>query len=586
MKVLAGASALLWSSLLASRAVLASPSPNFELSKTSVHIDRHREALDNGEIIVRVQRTSDLFSDPTASQDARLLLEKDTHIALRIQLDPTAGSVNINDHPLDVASEEPSVAVITADTFTLPTTHDSPVADADLMLSLANEMSPGIVAVEVRVESEPVTPTIQMVTMDITSSEGDDAAKRVPTVEDVSIRKVLLWVRITEVEGQEVPHATTIYSPILQLVVEGSKGKVSKISTLSIDGKPPIESILRKPRPVKGFKLPPLEQAGMPDKGKTSHARPPRPPHHHEGDEERPDHHEVHEHRPSPPHHGKHDGEDGPTLPRPPQPPQPPQAPPRPHHPHHHHGNHKRPGFFAWLMSKIGFSPPPSSSSFHRPCPGMLRKMHEQAVAEAREGLTEYERKRPSHKLETHRVMTENPFSGTFDDDEGYTEIDAEIVADDDKAVGGMVREKYGKHGRPLDHHHHHHYGHHEHHRPHHHHGKCARFFHRLAIGFVYGMATIGTVLMSGYTLFAVGLLCVGTVAVHGLRHFARRNGNGSGGAISLADDDTEAPLLGEKDEKEETTQREQPESLRQVVVDEGSSTPQQEPPMYEAPKY
>ena len=30
--------------------------PNFEISKTSVSIDRHREALDNGEIVVRLQR--------------------------------------------------------------------------------------------------------------------------------------------------------------------------------------------------------------------------------------------------------------------------------------------------------------------------------------------------------------------------------------------------------------------------------------------------------------------------------------------------------------------------------------------------
>ena len=30
--------------------------PNFEITKTSVDIDRHREQLDRGEIVVRVQR--------------------------------------------------------------------------------------------------------------------------------------------------------------------------------------------------------------------------------------------------------------------------------------------------------------------------------------------------------------------------------------------------------------------------------------------------------------------------------------------------------------------------------------------------
>lgn len=43
--------------LLASlSSAVASPNPNYEISKTSVNVDKHREKLDNGEIIVRVQR--------------------------------------------------------------------------------------------------------------------------------------------------------------------------------------------------------------------------------------------------------------------------------------------------------------------------------------------------------------------------------------------------------------------------------------------------------------------------------------------------------------------------------------------------
>ena len=51
-------------------------------------------------------RTDDLFSDPTADHEAKLLLEKNTHIALRIQLDKSSGKVNVNDQPLDVTDHK------------------------------------------------------------------------------------------------------------------------------------------------------------------------------------------------------------------------------------------------------------------------------------------------------------------------------------------------------------------------------------------------------------------------------------------------------------------------------------------------
>ncbi|CAD6577361.1 MAG: hypothetical protein CYPHOPRED_000223 [Cyphobasidiales sp. Tagirdzhanova-0007] len=233
------AAALLASSCLFQAAIGA---PNFEISKTSLSVDRHREALDNGEILVRVQRTDDLFSDPSANEDAKLLLEKNTHIALRIQLDSVAGTVNVNDEPLDLASDDSRVTAIKAEAFRLPAEHDSPVADADMMLSLLGQMSPGIVGVEVKVESSPITPKVGIVDF----GTGDAP----PTVNAVSIRKVGLWIRVFEIEGKQLPHTTSIYTPILQLVVTGSEGKVMKIETLSVDGRDPVNEALSAPGPV------------------------------------------------------------------------------------------------------------------------------------------------------------------------------------------------------------------------------------------------------------------------------------------------------------------------------------------------
>ena len=62
-----------------------------------------------------MRRTDDLFSDPSANEDAKLLLEKNTHIALRIQLDSVAGTVNVNDEPLDLASDDSRVTAIKAE---------------------------------------------------------------------------------------------------------------------------------------------------------------------------------------------------------------------------------------------------------------------------------------------------------------------------------------------------------------------------------------------------------------------------------------------------------------------------------------
>jgi hypothetical protein len=55
--------------------------------------------------------TQDLFSDPTADSAAELLLERDTHLFLKIQLDADKGKINVNDASLDISGNDKSAPV-------------------------------------------------------------------------------------------------------------------------------------------------------------------------------------------------------------------------------------------------------------------------------------------------------------------------------------------------------------------------------------------------------------------------------------------------------------------------------------------
>ena len=136
------------------------------------------------------------------------------------------------------------------------------MVSADEMYALMDQLSAGIAKIEVRLETEPVSPAIGMATY----TEGEE----LPSIQSISVRKVGLWIRITEIEGKEVVHSHSIYTPILQLVVTSSGGKVNKISTLAIDGKAPLDA-LAAPGPAVGQALP--EAARKPHHG---------PPHHHD----------------------------------------------------------------------------------------------------------------------------------------------------------------------------------------------------------------------------------------------------------------------------------------------------------------
>lgn len=165
-------------------------------------------------------------------------------------------------------------------TISLPNDHDSPVLDADQMLELVSQLSLGIARIEIKVDSEPLSPSVGLATF----RENEE----VPSIEALTVRRVGLWVRITEIEGKELAHTTTIFTPILQLVVTSSGNKINKIATLAIDGlaidgKVPIDDHRAMPGPVMGMSLPPTEGGARRDNGK------PHPhPHHHE-----------HEHKPT-----------------------------------------------------------------------------------------------------------------------------------------------------------------------------------------------------------------------------------------------------------------------------------------------
>lgn len=58
--------------------------------------------------------TQDLFSDATADSAAQLLLERDTHLFLKIQLDADKGKINVNDASLDIAEGDKSAPITVA----------------------------------------------------------------------------------------------------------------------------------------------------------------------------------------------------------------------------------------------------------------------------------------------------------------------------------------------------------------------------------------------------------------------------------------------------------------------------------------
>ncbi|KAK9898971.1 hypothetical protein P389DRAFT_167710 [Cystobasidium minutum MCA 4210] len=509
MRLLSSTVALAAASLLGR----VTASPNFEISKTSVDIDRHREKLDNGEIVVRVQRTQDLFSDPTADSAAELLLERDTHLFLKIQLDADNGKINVNEAALDIAGDDKAapitVAGIKAETFRIPNDPDNTVLGLSVeeVQGLVDQMSTGIVGVEVKVESEPITPSVPV-------AHFDKENGGVPSIGAMTIRKVGLWIRITEVEGKSVPHTTAIYTPILQLIVTGNKNRVEKIETISIDGKAPVEQALGMPGPAVAKALPPVEGGPRRTRPFDNEGPPKEPQHHHHGHHHDGDHHHKNG---SHGHHGHHHGEDRPS------------------------------GIFGWLARTLDLSrwarPSRFDSGVARPprkgCHGAKGMMRggEQTNGETAPG-----------KVVGHRPMLDNPFSGMADDDEGYASSSDEQGRKEIKhhmrpshRAGG----DFGRHGFKK-------------------HGRCGSFFKRMAIGFVYGLAMFGAIVMHPITLLAISAFSALALTFHVVRRIVikKRRGAvrlGEEDVLFEGEDESKEPLMGEK-EKEAA-------ALQEVVV-------------------
>lgn len=525
MRLLSGTAALAAATLFS--AVTATP--NFEITTTSVDIDRHRERLDKGEIVVRVQRTQDLFSDPTAESAAELLLERDTHLFLKIQLDADKGKINVNDASLDIAGDDESSAItvagIKAETFRLPTNSDNAVLalSVEEVQGLVDQMSTGIVGIEVRVESEPMTPSVPVVNFDTEAGA--------PSVDAVRIRQVGLWIRITEVEGKSLPHTTSIYTPILQLIVTGSGDKVKKIETLAIGGKAPIDQQAHNvPGPVMVKELPPVE-GGLREKRPFVHdedVMTKEPQHHHHG------HHHDGQHDHKDGHHGHH-GQ---------------------HHHHEHHGHDEdeaRPsGILGWITRTLDVSRwrrPSRAGSQRRPCHGS-KGISRGGDKETMNGQT------APGKVIGHRPMLDNPFSGLADDDEGY-----ESGTEGRKEIKHHMRPNHAVDTIP------HRFGHKQHHR-----GKCGgRFLRRMAIGLAYGFAMFGAIIMHPVTLLTLSALSALAISFHIVRRLLiRRRQNavrlGDGGEDGRTLSEDKVPLMGENEKDTEV--------LQEIVVGEGQDLP------------
>lgn len=387
--------------------------------------------------------------------------------------------------------------------YRLPNEHNSPIADADMMLSLLGQMSPGIVGMEVKVESSPITPSVGLAHFGSGAVDG-------PSIETLSIRKVGLWIRITEVEGKEVPHVTTIYSPILQLIVTGSEGKVHKIQTLSVDGKDPISAALSAPGPIMPFSLPGLEPVG--------------------------------------PVEGRKDDENI-----------------HPHHRHHGHWHkHKKLGFFARIAQFFGLRSANSGwrrrSGDKKGCRGHREHGHfgngteendiDMSNRRAKYGHRHHHHHDEQHQTpESYRTMTENPFSGVME----YNEepIDADEI--EVESEGSKTDHGHSGHGTRKGH------THRQHRYKNRKHGRCGGFFHRMAIGIRCGLALFASVVLHPITLMTLSSITAFGVLFHFIRRVIL---NRRGGSIQLREEET-AEVLFDGDVKEKIP------ILEEVVVEE-----------------
>lgn len=87
---------------LAALATLAMATPLTDTVSTAVILE---PTVGSDQLAVHIVRTDDLLTDETPSEERRLILERITHVLIKISLDKTVGAVNplrINDESVDL----------------------------------------------------------------------------------------------------------------------------------------------------------------------------------------------------------------------------------------------------------------------------------------------------------------------------------------------------------------------------------------------------------------------------------------------------------------------------------------------------
>lgn len=376
-------------------------------------------------------------------------------------------------------------------------------------------MSPGIVGIEVKLEvaslGEVALPQSQSQDLSSPSPEhGDSLIGIKPS--SLSVRQVVVWVRVTEVEGKLLPpRSTTTFHPILQLVVSSANGKVVKTETVSVDGKANLGD-------AHALSLGPVMHHDMPAL---------LPP--------------VQRWR-------KMDGQSNSPV-------------------------SSSSGFFAWLKSFFVSTGQGAAVSRRRygGCHGRGRargrwfgggrngRGGDARLDHGQDGdsigvFDEASMQHVKHRLSSHRPAVENPFSGLMEGgDEGSPDWRASRhhahhhdMHDADSLDGSEGDEDMHR----LWHHRFRGQRHGEH--MHMHHGvggftvynRMHRFFRRMAIGFIYGMTLVGTVLVHPVTVLVNALLLV-------MFHVFRRAAERRRAQIRLADDEVAFSAMEKLEEKE-----------------------------------
>ncbi|ORY84718.1 hypothetical protein BCR35DRAFT_324768 [Leucosporidium creatinivorum] len=374
-------------------ASLAFGSPSLEVESTPLRVSA--DVTDDSSLTVHILRTDDLLSHDIPRHERFSVLERISHVELRVSLDKEDGLFAINDEKIDLSGlvgdehhPQKHVQAIKAQAFSLAHTNtiDGKVYTTEELAALVAEHLPaGIIGTEVTVVEDKLDETALA---QAAEEESSDEAR-------VSMKSYSVFVRITEVDDVSIPnkkdisHDSTILIPVLQvsLTIDDESGKPVKMQAISVR---PIHRPFRADRPSRGG-----------PKGSRKRPSPDRRPHHeheeeseldsrpqrhfeeHESMERRPSrgegsrrppppffgedeeefpsshrhHHQDHERMDDFEHHSEHHG-----------PPRgPPRGPPPPFRGPPHHGPPRGPpAFVRWIAQRLGIPPPPPPPRHHR----------------------------------------------------------------------------------------------------------------------------------------------------------------------------------------------------------------------------